>query len=186
MHYGILRADDGVGIRTTAPTCFESGDAVDARPPVPREGSRRATDAVNEPVELRGHHLVCMHFLHGDGYSADFALNMLRLRGHAEDAGVIVGMGRDAVCAVCPSLDESGTCEKRIHGGIPIEELDRLARHLLGLAVGESIGARDLERLITGILPEWRASVCASCDGAHACSTSIDLMIRAWDDPIPW
>ena len=61
-------------------------------------------------IKLRGHHLVCLHFFRGEGYSAEYVENLTRILERVE-AGAEIGVSAEAddVCGVCPSL-KGGKC----------------------------------------------------------------------------
>jgi len=63
-------------------------------------------------AKLRGHHLICLNFFKGEGYSEDFISNIHSVIG--EDNIEIV-QGPDDVCAWCPYLkDGMSDCVKTI------------------------------------------------------------------------
>lgn len=58
---------------------------------------------------LRGHHLICLHFFHGEGYSEAFVRNLKEVLKRAEEE-VKVTDGADDVCRACPYL-KNNRCE---------------------------------------------------------------------------
>uniref|UniRef100_A0A7C4WD24 DUF1284 domain-containing protein n=1 Tax=Geoglobus ahangari TaxID=113653 RepID=A0A7C4WD24_9EURY len=57
-------------------------------------------------MKLRGHHLICLNFFKGEGYSKEFVENIERILKERE---IEVVIGADDVCSKCPHL-KSGSC----------------------------------------------------------------------------
>lgn len=57
-------------------------------------------------VKLRGHHLICLHFFKGEGYSKAFVENLREVVKRAENRTLEIVTGGDDVCAACPELQE--------------------------------------------------------------------------------
>lgn len=129
------------------------------------------------PVSLRGHHLVCIEFLHGQGYSLEFARNILHLREQFEREGALVVTGHDDVCLACPR-NHGHTCLECPDNEDHIGDLDGLAYELLHVSQGERIGAKELLDRISMILPLWRERACTRCAWVDVCASSIDLLSR--------
>lgn len=118
-------------------------------------------------VKLRGHHLICLHFFRGEGYSEEFVLNLEKVLKEAEKEVVVVS-GADDVCVACPYL-EDGICRYSEDSEENITELDRLAIKLLNLQHGSRLKWSDLKEKIGEVLPEWRKYACSDCDWRKVC-----------------
>ncbi len=55
-------------------------------------------------AKLRGHHLICLNFFRGEGYSDDFIKNIYSVVGKEK---VEIVEGADDVCSRCPYLKEN-------------------------------------------------------------------------------
>lgn len=117
---------------------------------------------------LRGHHLICLRFFTGEGYSAEFVRNLVDVLARAAD-GLVVVDGADDVCAACPSLGSGGACEHVPGADAGIRALDALALELLGMSVGRRTHPGDIAERMPGVLQRWFAEACADCEWAHVC-----------------
>lgn len=62
-------------------------------------------------IELRAHHLLCMQYFVGEGYSKAFTENMKSVLSRVKSGEEIrLKDGADAVCAACPNM-ENGVCK---------------------------------------------------------------------------
>ena len=117
------------------------------------------------PVELRGHHLLCLHFFSGEGYSADFVANLRRVVASAEDSGVVVVEEADSVCVRCPELVGSA-CRSEDE----VSRLDELALRLLAVEPGEVVVWAEIRDRLPDVLEAWYAGACDGCDWLSVCS----------------
>ena len=120
---------------------------------------------MSAPVELRGHHLVCLHFFAGEGYSAEFAANLADVLERAETDGAVVVAGVDSVCAPCPGL-EGTMCAREGE----VHRLDELASRLLDVAPGDTVVWDDVRGRLPDILEAWYAGACDDCDWLAVCT----------------
>ena len=132
----------------------------------------------SRPARLRGHHLICLHFFHGKGYSPEFVVNMMHTLERLDEGRGIVVEGRDDVCSACPSRFDEAKCillsETHHSGGI--RELDRIALELLDMQVGDEFDFNEVRRKVRPILAEWRETACAGCDWEPTCTAALDLV----------
>ncbi len=117
---------------------------------------------------LRGHHLVCLFFFNGEGYTPEFVDNLRAAVKRAEGGGVEVVSGADTVCIKCPHLKEN-RCRYESNAEEAIEGMDRKALDLLEVALGQSISWSELKAKLTAIFPEWYKSFCSGCDWLRVC-----------------
>lgn len=117
---------------------------------------------------LRGHHLICLHFFRGEGYTAEFVENLEAVLDALERDCALIVAGGDDVCAACPSLVD-GTCTLEPHGEAGIRRLDDLALELLDLAPGEEVDFAQVRHKVQEILGLWRESACDGCDWEGVC-----------------
>lgn len=139
--------------------------------------SAEAVDA----VRLRGHHVVCLHFYQGEGYSEEFVANLWRVMERLETARFTLTEGADDVCESCPSLHE-GVCVSESGGEAEIRRINALARELLGLEVGAKLEFAAIRERLVGVLPQWRASACAGCGFESLCAGRIDALVALGAD----
>lgn len=120
---------------------------------------------------LRGHHLICLHFFDGEGYSPHFTENLRTVRQKAGHLPVEICSGPDDVCAACPYLKDR-TCTYRIHAEGEITAMDRRALELLTLSPGDRTAWEDIRKAVPGIFIQWHADYCKDCDWITACGTN--------------
>lgn len=67
-------------------------------------------------LDLRAHHLLCLHGFRGLGYGEAFVANMRqvkeRLEQEQDSIPVQVHLGPDVICRVCPWLGVGGECTR--------------------------------------------------------------------------
>jgi hypothetical protein len=133
------------------------------------------------PVRLRGHHLICLQFYRGEGYSAEFVENLDHVLERAVAEPVLVIEGADNVCAACPDLGPDSCCASESAGGEEeIARLDELARGVLDIATGEMISlAEARERLESDAVGVgvWRAGACDGCGWESICDVGWNTML---------
>ncbi|HWR59934.1 MAG TPA: DUF1284 domain-containing protein [Thermodesulfovibrionales bacterium] len=118
--------------------------------------------------ELRGHHLICLHFFNGKGYSPEFIKNLRAVLRAAAGSGVKVSQGADDVCRACPSLND-GKCMYDEHADEEIQEMDAFALKLLKEAPGGKTEWHLIRERVPGIFPLWKERYCKKCSWEKAC-----------------
>ena len=119
---------------------------------------------------LRGHHLLCLHFFHGEGYDKEFADNLamvLDLLGAPVRALDIV-YGPDDVCVKCRHL-QHGKCMHSDNADEEIRAMDAMAMRLLSVSPGKLIGWDEIRRRLPAAFPAWHAAHCRCCEWRRAC-----------------
>jgi uncharacterized protein len=117
---------------------------------------------------LRGHHLICLHFFCGEGYSPDFAEHLGSILERAENRGIEVCSGPDDVCRRCPHLSGE-RCRYNEQAEEEIRQMDQLALELLGLSTGMVTEWSTIRQTIPSVFIAWYAACCADCDWRWAC-----------------
>jgi len=130
---------------------------------------------------LRGHHLICLHFFAGEGYSAEFVDNLRSTLEHLRDAPFRLVEGPDDVCAACPSL-RNGACASESGGEEHIRSLDSLANELLGVTPGMLLDFAETRTRLPAILDRWRVSACETCGFQTVCGPMIDDLFHSGED----
>lgn len=121
-------------------------------------------------VKLRGHHLICLHFFKGEGYSEGFVKNLCEVVERAENGKVEIVTGGDDVCAACPSF-KNNRC---MHNGDNEEEmrqLDALAL-LLFDPKQRHLEWAGIRKLLPSIIGEWQDNACNQCEWLRVCETT--------------
>lgn len=120
-------------------------------------------------IKLRGHHLICLHFFHGEGYNPKFVEN-LRLIIKSAEAGekIKICTGGDDVCRICPYMKDN-MCFYNKNAEPEIIEMDRKAIKLLGFRIKEQVKWIDIKEKIPEIFKEWWREYCKKCDWRWSC-----------------
>ncbi len=119
-------------------------------------------------MRLRAHHLICLHFFKGEGYTEEYVENLKRIleRAKVEKQEIEVVMGADDICEPCPNLKD-GICGK---GDEQIAELDLLAMNLLKIKPGDRVSWGYAESKLAEIIGVWKRYACFDCEYAAICS----------------
>jgi len=121
-------------------------------------------------LRLRGHHLICLQFFVGKGYSPKFVKNTLRVLKNVRGWIVIVD-GIDDVCSACPYRINDRCANPRTSERI--RDLDRLSLSLLSVRVGSRICWNEIKQKLPKILPIWIKKACKSCRWWKICKNEI-------------
>ncbi len=119
-------------------------------------------------VALRGHHLICLHFFHGEGYGPTFVENLRQILKRLEKRRGLVIEGPDDVCRACPHLKEN-YCSFQPKANEEIEYLDNLALSLLKLKPGEPFLFSRIKRVLPEVIEEWERKACLECHWSYVC-----------------
>lgn len=134
------------------------------------------------PVRLRGHHLICLQFFRGEGYSQEFVGNLAHAIERATGERALIVSGADSVCAACPELGSDSRCASESAGGeVEIARIDELALEILGASTGERLSLPEArERLEADAMGVgmWRASACDGCAWEGVCESGWNAMLK--------
>lgn len=114
-------------------------------------------------MELRPHHLICLNFFRGYGYSDEFTKRLREIVEGLNSEEILVVFGGDDICVVCPYFDK--ICEKEPE----VTEIDYLASKLLEINFGDIIMFSEIERKIPEIIGIWRKYACDGCEWENVC-----------------
>jgi hypothetical protein len=123
--------------------------------------------ACPSPV-FRGHHLICLNFYNGEGYSTGYIEHLSQTLAIAEKEAVKICVGADCICKECPNLcDEKCECYENAEADIRC--MDATALDLLGLSPDTSISWKEVREKIGDIFHEWYGLYCKDCNWISAC-----------------
>jgi hypothetical protein len=122
-------------------------------------------------LNLRGHHLICLHFFSGEGYDALFVKNLIDVLKKAEDEDIEIISTADNICTKCPYLKDY-KCTYDEKADDKIRQMDETALRLLNLSAGQKITWQTVKRYIQGIFHGWHDKYCSDCDWKQACEKS--------------
>lgn len=117
---------------------------------------------------LRGHHLICLHFFHGEGYDETFINNLKKIVGLAEQDIITISSGADDVCKECVYL-KKGKCELSDNADKAIRKMDIKALTLLDHSDGDKVKWIEMKDNVSRIFPDWYFQYCKECEWKKAC-----------------
>jgi uncharacterized protein len=114
---------------------------------------------------LRGHHLICLNFFRGEGYSEEFIENLYAVI-KKEKLEIVTGV--DDVCRKCPYLKDE-KCKSSDYTDKKIHHQDKEALRLLELRSGSIVDWKMIASKLPNIIEEWKAQFCCSCGYRKVC-----------------
>lgn len=121
-------------------------------------------------LKFRGHHLICLHFFQGEGYSEEYVENLRNVLKRADKKEEIeVVEGPDDICRACPSLKED-RCNHKNGADLEISNLDNIATKFLNVAKGEKVTWSSIKDRIKLAPKEWLTAFCEGCDWENVCN----------------
>lgn len=133
--------------------------------------SQRYLDAMNKTINLRPHHLLCIAFFKGKGYSDEFVSNMTSIVSALKDnkdTPISLVSGEDDLCTHCPN-NQNGICTAEDKSS----KYDQLTLSALGIDTNShsqilysTLRALADERIINS---GKRESVCGDCQWTDLC-----------------
>ncbi len=123
-------------------------------------------------MKLKGHHLICLQFFKGEGYSKGFVENTKRIVDFWENNPVEIVKEADDICDFCPFL-KNGKCS---HPKYKVDEIDKLALTLLGLKIGDKVRKGFVKKQLLKMFNEWREKVCINCKWKKICESEYKIM----------
>ncbi|MGB9715398.1 MAG: DUF1284 domain-containing protein [Thermodesulfovibrionales bacterium] len=121
-----------------------------------------------DKLNLRGHHLICLHFFEGEGYDSNFIENLKNIMQRTENENINVCDGADDVCEKCPYLKDY-RCQYDNNADDEIRDMDEVALRLLKIEQGAKIRWEDVRKKIPEIFLQWFRAYCYDCDWLKAC-----------------
>ncbi len=126
-------------------------------------------------MRIRGHHIICLQFFHGQGYSQEFVRSLLRvIQQLATGAKAVAVVGPDDVCTACPALAE-GRCAQEPESEEAVRVLDALAMEMLELEPDQEFEWGTATLSVQRFIERWRALACDGCEWEDQCLPLIDL-----------
>jgi hypothetical protein len=122
-------------------------------------------------VPLRPHHLICLQFFRGEGYSEEFIENLGRTFTRLQTEPARIVAGADVVCAACPNLGDDQRCADP--GENAISALDEVALTALGVGLGDELKMGDAALLLierSEATTSFRETECRTCGFREVCA----------------
>lgn len=123
-------------------------------------------------MKLRGHHLICLQFFKGEGYSKIFVENAKQIVENWGENDAEIVNDADDICKSCPFLKNERCNHPKYKK--EIEKVDELALKLLGLSVGGKVRKSFVKKQLLRILNEWKERACKNCEWKKLCLPQMD------------
>lgn len=128
-------------------------------------------------IKLRGHHLLCLQFFEGKGYSESFVAHIINLMKRLKNGEHIkIVEGKDEVCNFCPNLADDGRCklfEK-------VLEKDKKVLDLFGLNLGDIVSWHKVIGIFESkkelLKKEFLENICKDCLWKEICIKYINQL----------
>ncbi len=121
---------------------------------------------------LRPHHLLCISFFEGKGYSPEFIDNMIKVINRLERASLIrLIVATDSICSCCPhNQDSKCSSESKVN------YYDKTVLSICKLQEGQLLNFHKLKELVDTqiIRAERLAAVCGDCQWYTICQGKAD------------
>ncbi len=117
---------------------------------------------------LRGHHLICLHFFNGEGYTPEFITNLQSMLRSAASNMIEVVSGTDDICRECP-YKKGTSCRYTDNAEQEIRDMDVAALRLLHLSIGDNTNWEEMRSNIPTIFHKWYRNYCEDCDWKKTC-----------------
>ena len=118
-------------------------------------------------IKLRPHHLLCISFFKGKGYSQDFVKNMTwTINLLKDDTAITFIDGADNICKACPN-NTNGQCATQDK----VERYDKSLLDLCNLSVGQTLTYSALKQLVDEkvLSCNKRTQICGDCEWSNIC-----------------
>lgn len=122
--------------------------------------------------KLRPHHLLCLHFFEGKGYSDKFTANMTSVKSALEqlDPWIELVRGSDIICGSCPN-NINGVCSS----DEKVSRYDKAVLSLCGIDTDCELSFSRLQSIVLEkiIYPHRLEEVCGDCQWNYICSKKV-------------
>jgi len=120
-------------------------------------------------MNIRAHHLLCIRYFQGKGYSKEFVDNFYKVIKELKDNPAIKVINYpDAICGSCLH-NINGKCIKKADSKKKVREKDNLIIKYLGLELNQKIKALDANNLVNSKLEKLK-EICKECEWKQYCN----------------
>ena len=118
-------------------------------------------------MDLRAHHLLCMRYFKGKGYSKGFVSNFRKVLKRLKKERFVLVDYPDAICKACPHLIGE-RCAKKPGSERKVKGKDDKFLRIMGLKSRKQIYLIEAERLVSLKLERLRKT-CKHCEWKDWC-----------------
>lgn len=117
-------------------------------------------------IKLRPHHVLCISFFEGKGYSEEFVSHMTALiQALNDNTEIQLVNGTDQICKVCPNHNNLGGCSGKA------TRYDQMVSKLCNLEANCSITWHELQSKVKSEITKTGrlAEICGDCEWSNLC-----------------
>lgn len=127
-------------------------------------------------ITLRGHHLICLHFFSGEGFTEEYINNLENIKKRLTKGEIIkTGVQADDICKMCGYL-RNGKCLYNETADIEILNMDKTAINLLGLEMVINLKWQKINTRLPSIFKAWHKKYCIDCDWLNICKKNEEFL----------
>ncbi len=121
-------------------------------------------------MNIRAHHLLCMKYFKGRGYSEEFISNFYKvIKELRNNPPIKVINYPDIICGSCPHNSNNKCIKKGPNSESKVREKDNIVINYLGIKLNEKIKAIDATDLVNLNLNKLKEA-CKDCEWRKYCS----------------
>src|SRR3989338_10122876 len=115
-------------------------------------------------MTIRAHHLLCMRYFNGKGYSKEFVSNFYTVLSELKNNPAIkIVNSPDVICSSCPHNIKGRCVKKGPDFENEVKEKDALVIAILGLRLEQKISFKEATMIVSSKLPDVK-EVCKECE----------------------
>ncbi len=127
-------------------------------------------------IKLRGHHLICLNFFSGEGFSDEFINNLKYIRKRLNEGETInTGHRADDICNMCEYL-KNGKCLYNENADIEIQNMDKTAIALLKIEHATNLEWKKINSGLSSIFDNWYKWYCIYCEWLKICRKNEEFL----------
>lgn len=122
---------------------------------------------MNNEMNIRAHHGMCLSFFAGKGYDSDFASHMAKIKNELEhNPKVRIVTETDEICARCPNSKDAVCISAK-----QVENYDNMVLSLCGMKAGTVIDYISFSNLVNEKILQTgkREHICGDCQWNDIC-----------------
>lgn len=120
-------------------------------------------------MNIRAHHLLCMRYFKGEGYSKEFVSNFFKVIDMLNNNAVLEIINYpDIICSPCPHNKDNRCIKKGPESEKKVRQKDDKVIKHLGLKLGQRINSRDAISLVNNRLKNLK-QICKDCEWREYC-----------------
>ena len=120
-------------------------------------------------MNIRAHHLLCMRYFKGKGYSKEFISNFYKVIKKLENNPIIKVINYpDIICSSCPHNVNGKCIKKGPDSENKVREKDSIVMKHLGVRLNQKIKAANISNLVSLKLDNVK-EICKECEWLTYC-----------------